>query len=845
MIHKSYEAINQIAPWNIILALLVLATGHAMTWDAAAKEGSLVGNRPYSEVISGSLHPVKVITRRDIELSGIKRVTDLLGRSAFNNFGLERPLVLGSGRALILVNGRRVKGSGVDTDTIPISAVERIEIFNDSTSALHGGEAIGGTINIVLKKNYEGLEVQLNAGRPRGEGADSEHLSALWGIGVGEGNLTVGVDIFRRGEVRDADRDYSRARYESGGSFADTEGVSVRGNTVFLRKNDGGFVSAPLGECDESVYTGELTDPPGGFSGTVCGFAYADVAWHLNRRQNDSAVMNFSHPLGDAADIYIEGRATKEELRLVWAPEPGGFRFAPDEMLRNSLIERIEGLDESNFPEHITVAHRFLGHGNRQWDSDLEEYDIALGLRGDIKDSIRYDGYVHYNRWDYTEAGRTFINAPAINTAVESGDYDIRNPLSQAEEHKAAISESSVRSELKYETDYIETGLELDGPLFELMGNKLRWSAGLQIAKEDVSFSEENFNLQGEPVNADDVLGGYSLSLMADRRRLSAFGDILVPLGDALDVSFALRHDDFDDVGGAFSHRIATLYRVIPNVALRASWSGGARVPGFAALHAEEFVYYPFVCDADTPTPDCPRDQVRVVTSGNPELEPDEAESFGAGVSAGWGPFSADFDWFRLRLQETPTTLNTQFVISLERSGRLNEYPGLSVTRSDGRIAEIRNPLTNSGETDMDGFTARLGGDLKTGLANFMLDANWIRITNYERRVGGETQPGDIPRNRIHVLLRADRNDLTVQWNTHAVTSFWNDTETKRFRRWVGHDVALSWKNAFGFNWFELTGGVLNIGNEGQSRPESDENHILYLDSILGRTLFLTAKFEI
>ena len=108
MIHKSYGTINRITPWNIILALLVLATGHSIAWDAAAKEGSLVGNRPYSEAISGSLHPVKVITRRDIELSGIKRVTDLLNRSAFNNFGLERPLVLGSARTLILVNGRRV-----------------------------------------------------------------------------------------------------------------------------------------------------------------------------------------------------------------------------------------------------------------------------------------------------------------------------------------------------------------------------------------------------------------------------------------------------------------------------------------------------------------------------------------------------------------------------------------------------------------------------------------------------------------------------------------------------------------------------------------------------------------
>ena len=847
MIRKFYEAISQIAPWNIVLALLVLATGHSMAWDAVAKEESFVGNRTYSEVMSGSLHPVAVITRRDIELSGVKRITDLLGRSNFNNFDLGRPLVLGRGRTLILINGRRIADSGVDTDTIPIAAVERIEIFGDSTSALHGGEAIGGTINIVFKKDYEGLDIQLNAGRPRGEGADSEHLGVLWGTSVGEGNLTVGADIFRRDEVRDADRDYSRARYEPGGSFADTEGVSSLGNTVFLVKDDGGRVSGPLGDCDESVYTGELTDPPGGFFGTVCGFAYADIAWHLLRRQNDSAFLNFSYPVGDAADIYIEGRVTKEESSLLYAPDPNVFPLAPDETLRNSLIEsgNFEGLDESNFPESITVGHRFLGHGNRQWDTDLKEYDVALGLRGDIKDSIKYDGYVHYNRWDYVEAGRTFINEPVINAAIESGDYNLLNPLSDDERHRAAIRESSVRSEEKYTTEYVDAGVELDGPLFEFMGNKLRWSAGLQVAQEDISFSEENFNLDGEPVNADDVLGGSSLSLTADRRRLSAFGDILVPLGDALDVSFAVRQDDFDDVGGAFSHRIATLYRVIPNIALRASWSGGARTPSFGALHAEEFVYYPYVCDEDMPTPDCPKDQVRVVTSGNPELEPDEAESFGAGASAGWGPFSADFDWFRLRLQETPATLNTQFVISLERSGRLSEYPGLSVTRSDGRLTEIRNPRTNSGETDMDGFTARFGGDLKTDLANFMLNANWIRITNYERRVGGETQPGDIPRNRIHVLLRADRNDLTVQWNTHAVTSFRNETDTKSFRRWVGHDITLSWRNAFGFNWFDLTGGVLNIGNEGQSRPGPDEEHILYLDSILGRTLFLTTKFEI
>ena len=69
--------------------------------------------------------------------------------------------------------------------------------------------------------------------------------------------------------------------------------------------------------------------------------------------------------------------------------------------------------------------------------------------------------------------------------------------------------------------------------------------------------------------------------------------------------------------------------------------------------------------------------------------------------------------------------------------------------------------------------------------------------------------------------------------------------KTKRYKRWIGHDISLNREKAFGFKWFELTGGILNIGNESQSRPNLDEAQALYLDSILGRTLFLTTKFEL
>lgn len=61
---------------------------------------------------------------------------------------------------------------------------------------------------------------------------------------------------------------------------------------------------------------------------------------------------------------------------------------------------------------------------------------------------------------------------------------------------------------------------------------------------------------------------------------------------------------------------------------------------------------------------------------------------------------------------------------------------------------------------------------------------------------------------------------------TRTVTSFWSNSRTKRFGRWTGNDSALNWRNALDFNWFELKGGVLNIGNAGQSRPDPDEGHM-------------------
>ena len=844
MIHRICEPNNLVAVLALVLTLLTLRTEPTMAWE---EDEVLVGGRPHSEVMSERLHPKVVITRRDIELSGVTKLSDLLiQRANFNHLGSYKPFLLGPGRYAVRVNRKHTSSFYIDLDLIPVSAIERIEILKDSPGGPHLGQSTSALITVIFRNDYEGLEVRSGVARPRAEGGDSEYLSALWGSNLGEGHITLGAEIFRRNEVRDADRDYSRAIYTPGGSLADTQGVSISGNTLLLTTADGKKITAPLGDCNESTYTGVLTTSSGDeMPGSVCGFAHADISWHLRRRENDNAFMDFRYPVGDTTDIYIRARSARSRTKLLQAPESGGFSFMPTEMLKQNIINNIEGLDERNFPREISVEHSFLGHGNRQWNTDAKDYDISVGLQGKIRDDISYHTYIHYNRYEYTDTGRSYVDITTIKTAIQDGNYDIKNPLSEAAKHKTAISESILRRHANKQFDHIGSVLALKGPLFEIFGNKISWLAGYLVLYNKQSNTYEYFNQYDHLVDPGDALGETLNSVTVDRKGLAVFGDIWIPLGDTLDLFVSGRRLSLDHFPAIFSHRMASLYRVTPNLALRASWSRGPRLPRLFELYEKKSVTYPFVCDADTVTADCSTEQVELSQNANPNLEPEKNESFSTGISVGGGPLHASADWFHLRTSNVPSMLDPQFIVGLEKRGKLSDYPSVKVIRHDGRLSRIDSFFTNSGESDVDGVDIGIKADCEIAWANFMLNANWLRVTNYERRIAGQVQPGDIARDRLHLLLRAARDNMTMQWNLHAVSGYWNDDRSKRYRRWIGHDIVLNWEKAFGFEWFELTGGILNIGNEGQSRPDRDEDQVLYLDSILGRTLFLTTKFNL
>ena len=122
---------------------------------------------------------------------------------------------LGAGRTLVMINGRRISSSGVggapvapDLNLIPSLMINRIENLLDGASAVYGSDAIAGVSNVILRKDFDGLEVKGNIRAPFEGGGETYSLGAIWGKTWDNANLTIGAEYFKRDAIKYSDRSF-------------------------------------------------------------------------------------------------------------------------------------------------------------------------------------------------------------------------------------------------------------------------------------------------------------------------------------------------------------------------------------------------------------------------------------------------------------------------------------------------------------------------------------------------------------------------------------------------------------------------------------------------------------
>ena len=188
--------------------------------------------------------PLTVVTRQDIEDSGLLSIGDLIQRLPMQGSGVNRTYnnggdgsirvelrALGSARTLVLVNGKRWVASGeganssIDLNTIPMAAIERIEVLKDGASAVYGSDAIAGVVNIILRKNVEGIEFSHQSGGFTASGGGEEQTWNVLGGTVGDrARFTIGASLTVIDSLSNADRQQTAKRPDDGGSSGTPQG---------------------------------------------------------------------------------------------------------------------------------------------------------------------------------------------------------------------------------------------------------------------------------------------------------------------------------------------------------------------------------------------------------------------------------------------------------------------------------------------------------------------------------------------------------------------------------------------------------------------------------------------
>jgi iron complex outermembrane receptor protein len=220
-------------------ACAVLATDPTWAQEAAQQRVEVTGTA-IKRIDGETALPVQVIDRKAIERSGAINVEQLLQSvsAAASSGGLTSSSASGattggisaislrgltSIRTLVLINGRRIAPYGigftgdsvsVDVNSIPLAAIDRVEVLKDGASAVYGSDAVAGVVNFILRSDFRGGELALTAGDTREGGASSKRAAATWGFGdLGKDrfNLMVTASFQKESGLRGADRDFARS----------------------------------------------------------------------------------------------------------------------------------------------------------------------------------------------------------------------------------------------------------------------------------------------------------------------------------------------------------------------------------------------------------------------------------------------------------------------------------------------------------------------------------------------------------------------------------------------------------------------------------------------------------
>ncbi len=539
---------------------------------------------------------------------------------------------LGADSTLVLVNGIRqpsggLNGAFVDVSNIAASAVERIEVLPDGASAIYGSDAIGGVVNIILKRDYAGAETRIRAGSFDGD-ADENQLSQLLGMNWEGGNAMFAYQFYDRDPLHKLDREYTASDDLTAFGGTDHRGFNSNPGNVMNGLLQPVF-AIPAGQDGTSLTSADLLPGVVNFNETSLG---ADL---LPEQRMHSAYLTASQGFGSQFEFTANA---KYSLRDSLAKVGGVTRTV---RVRNVNPHFVAPTPTATA---VTIGYNFyddLGPLTVMAESETFGGDLALHSRIGSDWALKVAGSYAEERNNVYSLNN--VNNTALTAALaDTNPATAFNPFGDGSNTNPDTLNRIRGTQFNRANSRIETAFAIaDGPVFAMWGGDAKVAIGTDYRDESLSI--------------DTVVNGTPTFLGELSRQVSSgFAELVLPLvGTAnrrtgihgMKLSLAGRYENYSDFGGSFNPRVGFDWAVSDAIGLRGSWGTSFRAPRLVELlegrprNSESLELVP---DPQDPTE---ASTVLFRLGNNAELKEETADTWSFGTSLTLGRSGPDLSF--------------------------------------------------------------------------------------------------------------------------------------------------------------------------------------------------------